>query len=139
MAILSSKPRNRKRNTSKSKASARTSTSWIHGSGKKKKGGKTASKLKSVNDHYHKLNAEIGVLENFLAGHQRSAANQERMRRENIIPPPEAQGGKHKARRRMSAAERRQYLAERELGGIKFFALFCLACAIGWWLLKSGL
>ena len=137
MAFLRSKSRNRRRNSRKRKMSEKTSTSWIHGNSSEESA-KTSRKLNTVNQNYHQLNAKIGVLEEFLAGHAMAAENRDQMRRNNILPPPESTL-RHQARRKMSAMERRKYLASRERGGLKFFALFCLASAIGWWLLKTGL
>lgn len=78
------------------------------------------------------------MLEDFLAGRAMVEERRDQMRRNNILPPPE-NNLRLQARRRMSAIERRRYLAERNRGGIRFFILFCLVCGILWWLLKSGL
>ncbi len=125
MSFLNSKARNRKRRGRKKTSVEKTNSSWIHD-------GSAPSK-----DH-HKLNAQIGVLEDFLAGRAREVVHKDQMRRNNILPPPET-FNKQRARRRMSTVERRQYLAERNRGGLSFLFLFCLSCGIIWWLLKSGI
>lgn len=132
MSFLNPKSRNRKRRGGKKTSAEKVSNTWIHTDST------PAAKSQTLKQSHHKLNAKIGALEDFLAGHALAEAHKNQMRRDNILPPPESLNHQQ-ARRRMSAIERRRYLAERNRGGIKFFSLFCIASAIGWWLLKNGL
>lgn len=85
----------------------------------------------------HKLHAKIDALEGFLARRAMEDNQKLQMRKDNILPPPE-RPLRVKTRRQMSAAERRRYLSERNQSGLRFLALFLIACALGWWLLKMG-
>lgn len=80
------------------------------------------------------LHAQIGVLESFLAKKHASEMRRAKMKAENILPPPD-RSPRTRKKKAMSLAERRRYHAERSRNGIHFFLLFCLACAIGWWIL----
>lgn len=92
------------------------------------------------NQYHHALHARIDALENFISKRVREDKKRQRMRSENILPPPErSHRTGSRGSRRISAAERRRRLAERNGSGIKFLALFLLACGIVWWLLKTGL
>ncbi len=60
------------------------------------------------------------------------------MKRENILPPPDKSVRRNSSKKELSHAERRRYHAQRSRNGIQFLVLFCLACAIAWWLIFSG-
>jgi hypothetical protein len=59
------------------------------------------------------------------------------MKTENILPPPD-RSAHMQARRSMTLAERRRYLAERNKTSFRFFLLFCIACSLGWWVIFAG-
>ena len=131
MSFLNSKARNRKHRSSKKSHNKKGEFSWMNDSA-------NPAEPQSLDQKHHKLNAKIGVLEDFLAGHAMAALQKDQMRRDNILPPPET-FIKKQSKKRMSALERRQQYAERNRGGLRFFSLFCLGCGIAWWLLKTGL
>lgn len=84
-----------------------------------------------------KLHAQIGALESFLDRHHQAEAQRIQMKRENILPPPD-QSNHRKARQSMTLAARRRYLRERNRTSVRFFLLFCTACALTWWLIGAG-
>lgn len=130
MSLFSSSPKNRKRR----RASSRKDSAWIDDSSKpKRSSGKKAKSGQEV----HQLNAQIGAIESFLAKHHEAEIQRQVMKRQNILPPPDHTNHR-RAKRTMTLAARRRYLAERNRTGLGFLFLFCLACGIGWWLIFSG-
>tara|TARA_R110000850_G_scaffold19988_5_gene59812 strand:- start:183 stop:578 length:396 start_codon:yes stop_codon:yes gene_type:complete len=130
MSLFSSRPKNRRRRSRSGKE-----TSWIDPDSTT--GGKSPRRATTPKQKEHQLNAQIGAVESFLAKHHAAEVKRDYMKRENILPPPD-QSSHRKAKRKMTLAARRRYLAERNRNGLRFLALFCLACGIGWWLIFSG-
>ena len=139
MSLFSSSPKNRKRRRVRSKRDS----AWIDEENtvieqprraKAKRNPKNASPQREM----HKLNAQIGAIETFLAGHHQDAARKQAMRAENILPPPD-RNVHRRTRRKMTLAARRRYLAERNRNGLGFLILFGMASAIAWWLIFSGI
>ncbi|PAW61107.1 MAG: hypothetical protein B9S36_07240 [Verrucomicrobiia bacterium Tous-C2TDCM] len=134
MSLFSRKPKNRQRRPSARKRTDLLDTPEL-------KSAKPRRKPKSddlVGQAYH-LNAQIGAIENFLANKTAEQLLRERMRRDGLLPPPDRAGARRGGKNpNLSHSERRRYHAERSKSGIHFFLLFCLAIAIGWWLLFSG-
>ena len=85
----------------------------------------------------YQLNAQIGSLESVLANLEEREEREARMRRENIMPPPDYYQRQHQRPRRTSM-ERRKHLRERNASGIQFLILFLIACALGFWLIFTG-
>lgn len=83
----------------------------------------------------HHLNAQIGVLENFLQKHHEAELNRLEMKAQNIIPPPEHLEAKRARVHAFTMAEKRKYLSQRNRHGLQFLLLFSLAFLIGWWIL----
>jgi len=129
MGLFSSGNKNRKRRTP---AKKRGGSAW------KKKALSPRKESKSAKQQHHKLHAQISNLENFLAKKSVEDEKRLRMRSMNILPPPD-KARKNAARRKMSAAEKRRYLSQRNRSGMRFLTLFLLACGIAWYLLKTGL
>lgn len=134
MSLFSSQPKNRRtRRHNRSKAS----TEWIDETASSSSHrGKKVKKDSPANDA-HKLHAQIGAIETFLATHHQAEAQKMQMKRENILPPPD-RSAHRKARKKMTKAARRRYLAERNRTSFRFFLLFCTACGLVWWLLFPG-
>lgn len=134
MSLFSHKPVNRRR---RSRKEPETSP-WDAAPGKKPtKRAKTGKYVEQV----YELNAQIGAIENFLAGKQAARALAERMKRDGVIPPPDRATAPRAANRKptLSLSERRRIHAERNRNGIRFLLLFCLACGLVWWLIFSGM
>lgn len=133
MSLFSREPKNRRRRM-RSKSRER---SWDLPPLKPK-----ASKAKKgdIVGQVYQLNAQIGALENFLEKKTAARTYREQLRRQGILPPPDLDSPRP-ARRRpaMSFAEQRRYRAERSKSGLHFLMLFLLACALGWWLIFSGI
>lgn len=129
--MFSSAPRNRKRKCRSGKPERST---WDEPAAPRKKSPKRAS----PQDEVHQLHAKIGAIESFLEKHQMASELQLRMKQENILPPPD-RCRRPRGPKAMTMAERRRYMADRNRTGLKFLFLFSLACAIGWWLIFSGL
>lgn len=92
-----------------------------------------------LDEEYARLNAKIGVLEEFLTGSVIQQERLRRQRREGIIPPPDHPSYKRrKSSRRMILSQEEAYYQQRQQHGLTFLALFIAACAIAWWLLGSG-
>ncbi len=135
MRFFSSKPKNRRRRSPK-KADSKPWFKAEDSAAKSKRG-----KSKDVVGQVYELNAQIGVIENFLAQKTAEQTYREQMRRDGLIPPPDrAQLRRSKKRKdALSHAQRRRYHAERSKNGLHFFFLFCLAGALAYWLLNSGI
>lgn len=134
MGLFSSKPKNRRRRAKAKPAKhVLDAPEWKAVSKKKsKKGG-------DLVDQVYQLNAQIGVLENFIAKKSAEQLMRERMKHEGVIPPPDRQVTRRSRKKPvLSHAERRRYLAERSKSGLHFLMLFCLAGALFWWLFFSG-
>ncbi|MAS92556.1 MAG: hypothetical protein CMO55_05105 [Verrucomicrobiales bacterium] len=125
--MFSRKPKNRKRRVRRKPSQTK---SWETESPAPARKRKPATEKEQM----HMLHAQIGVLESFLEKKHASELRQMQMKAENILPPPD-RSTLRRQRDAMSMAERRRYHAERSRNGIHFFFLFCLACAIGWWIL----
>jgi len=135
MSLFSRKPRNRQR-----RPSAKKPADLLDRPELKSAKPRRQPKSDDLVGQAYQLNAQIGAIENFLANKTAEEALRERMRRDGILPPPDRAGARRRGKERnLSHAERRRYLAERSKSGIHFFLLFCLAIAIGWWLLFSGI
>ncbi|MCG8602555.1 MAG: hypothetical protein MI807_20595 [Verrucomicrobiales bacterium] len=131
MSLFSSRPVNRRRRVKRKKESA-----WIDESGapRSRRAKKTSE---TPRDEVHRLNAQIGAIETFLNRHHQAEVERLKMKKENILPPPDR--SKHvQARRSMTLAERRRYLAGRNRTSFRFLVLFCTACALGWWVIFAG-
>lgn len=107
-------------------------TTGSSGPGSSKKDG-------GIDQQTYQLHARIGALESFIAKKAEADINRIQMKRENILPPPDKLTKKAPKKKQLSHAERRRYHAERNRNGIQFLVLFCLACALGWWLIFSGI
>jgi hypothetical protein len=140
MALFSRQPKNRRRRSrKKTEASPWETPPSTKTAGK----GKAAKRSRKEGDYVEKvyeLNAQIGAIENFLAGKNAARALAERMKRDGVLPPPDRDETPRVASRRpaLSHAERRRLHAERSRSGIRFLFLFCLACGLAWWLIFSG-
>lgn len=133
MSFFSSKPKNRRRRARKTTGKE----PWIEG---EKSAKPKRKKSKDVVGQVYELNAQIGVIENFLARKTAEQTYREQMRRDGLIPPPDrAQLRRSKKKAALSHAQRRRQNAERSRNGLHFLFLFCLACGIIWWLLNSGI
>lgn len=134
MSLFSSNPRNRR---TRRRRSNKASTDWIDetvsSSGPRRKKSVTNAPAGEV----HKLHAQIGAIESFLAKHHQAEAQRMQMKRENILPPPD-RSAHRQVHRKMTNAARRRYLAERNRTSFRFFLLFCTACGLVWWLLFPG-
>jgi hypothetical protein len=134
MSLFSRKPKNRRRRPVSKKNGDILDTPELK-SAKPRKRAKSDDLVGQV----YQLNAQIGAIENFLAKKTAEQLHRERMKHEGVIPPPDRAGARRgEKKKNLSHAERRRYHAERSKSGIHFFFLFCLAIAIGWWLLFSG-
>ncbi len=135
MSLFSRQPKNRRRRSRTRKAT----DAWDLPALKKAKPKKQAKAGDLVGQVYQ-LNAQIGAIENFLENKTAARAYREQMKREGILPPPDRDGGRRGKRKpALSHAERRRYHAERSRNGLHFLLLFCLACALAWWLIFSGI
>ncbi len=142
MGPFSRKPVNRRRRPSHSSS---RDASWIdEGSAathryarRKQQRRASGADGKSQRNQQHKLNAEIAVLEGFLADQRSDEIRREEMRRENIIVPSRS---RHQAKteRTVTGAQRRAHLVERNRSGMKFLALFLAVCALLWWLAQTA-
>lgn len=135
MSLFSKKTENRRRRAPKKSESQ----PWFKGAAavakpKRRKSGDIVGQV-------YELNAQIGVIENFLAQKTAEHTYREQMRRDGLIPPPDRnqQRRNRKKKDALSHAERRRYHAERSKNGLHFLLLFCLACGLIWWLLNSGI
>ncbi len=136
MSLFSRQPKNRRRRPSRPK---RTVDAWDLPELKSAKPKKSAKSSDIVGQVYQ-LNAQIGALENFIEKKTAARTYRERMKREGILPPPDRESLRSNRRKpALSHAERRRYHAERSKNGIHFLFLFCLACALIWWLIFSGI
>ncbi len=134
MSLFSRKPKNRRRRVRAKK----TVDAWDLPALKKVKPKKKVRSDDLV-DRVYQINAQIGAIENFLAEKNAARTYSEQLKRVGIIPPPDCTARRGRGTKPMlSHAERRRYYAERSKNGIHFFFLFCLACALVWWLLFSG-
>lgn len=134
MSFFSSKPKNRRRRARKTTGKE----PWIEGGEKVAK--PKRRKSKDVVGQVYELNAQIGVIENFLARKTAEQTYREQIRRDGLIPPPDrSQLRRNRKKDALSHAQRRRQNAERSKNGLHFFFLFCLACALVWWLLNSGI
>ncbi|HRQ88946.1 MAG TPA: hypothetical protein PLA50_09125 [Bacteroidia bacterium] len=130
MSLFSRKPKNRRRR----RILPKKSNSILDAP--EAKPSKIKKKSGDLVEQVYQLNAQIGVLESFIAKKTSEQITRERMKHEGIMPPPERAGARRRAKRPpLSQAEQRRYHAERSKGGIHFFVLFCLACALVWWLI----
>lgn len=134
MNPFSSKPKNRRCRT----RSRTSEDSWKS----EPQGGSIVSKSPGkggkLDQQVYQLNAKIGALETFIAKKAQADISRIQMKRENILPPPDKSARRRVSKKQLSHAERRRYHLERSRNGIQFLVLFCLACAIGWWLIFSG-
>lgn len=96
---------------------------------------------KNPAERVHVLNAQIGVIEQFLATRNEANAKLERMRREGflVLPNTSARKVRNSSGPRHSHISRRRRIEERNRSGLRFFTLFCIACAIAWWLILSDI
>lgn len=133
MSLFSSRPKNRRRRVSRKK----TTTGWIDESSAAAAPSRRTKAKAAPADQAHKLNAQIGAIESFLAKHHHAEVQRLAMKKANILPPPD-RSAHARARRTLTMAEQRRYHAERNLTSFRFLVLFCLACAIGWWILFAG-
>ena len=135
MSLFSSKPKNRRRRSAK-KAESRP---WFQAGAKAAK--PKRAKAKDIVGQVYELNAQIGVIENFLAQKSAEQTYRDQMRRDGLIPPPDRAQLRRDRRKKsaLSHAQRRRYHAERSKSGLHFFFLFCLAGALVYWLLNSGI
>ncbi|NNE90186.1 MAG: hypothetical protein HKN23_00920 [Verrucomicrobiales bacterium] len=122
--MLSRKNKNRRRSKTQRLRSPKTNT----------------SKKALLSDEYQKLDAKIGVLEDFITGTVVKESRREKMRSKNILPPPEQWGASFhkKPDQRKARWEERQHLANRERSGLTFLALFFGFCLMVWWLINLG-
>ena len=100
--------------------------------------GNSGKKKGKPDDQIIQLHAQIGALESLIAKKAHAQIAKVQMRRENILPPPDQTIRRRKKGKVLSHAQRRRYHLQRSLNGLHFLFLFCLACAIGWWLIFSG-
>ncbi len=135
MSLFPRKPQNRRR---RSRSAKKSMDAWDLPELRKAKP-KTRAKSGDLVGQVYQLNAQIGALENFLAKKNAAKSYSEQLKREGMIPPPDRHGVRRSSKKPvLSHAERRRYHAERSRAGVHFFVLFCLACALVWWLIESG-
>ncbi len=135
MSLFSRQPKNRRRRSRAKKAVDAWDLPELK-SAKPKKRAKSGDLVGQV----YQLNAQIGALENFLEKKTAARTYRDQMKREGILPPPDREEGRRGKRKpALSHAERRRYHAERSRNGLHFLLLFCLACALMWWLIFSGI
>jgi len=134
MSPFSSKPKNRRCRT----RSRTKEESWTSEPQPGSIVSKSTGKGGKLDQQVYQLNAKIGALETFIAKKAQADINRIQMKRDNILPPPDKSTKRKITKKQLSHAERRRYHLERSRNGIHFFVLFCLACAIGWWLIFSG-
>lgn len=134
MNPFSSKPKNRRCHHRAKKADDAWKTAPVAGTSSSKSP-KRGAKL---DEQAFQLNAKIGALESFIAKKAHAEISRIQMKRENILPPPDKSVRRKSSKKELSHAERRRYHAQRSRNGIQFLFLFCLACAIAWWLIFSG-
>ncbi len=134
MSLFSKTPTNRKRRPKKRASGWQWDDAPPAKRARKKRSGDTVEQV-------YALNAQIGAIENFLAGRKAARAVAERMKRDGVLPPPDRVETPRCANRRpvLSHAERRRYNAERSLNGIRFLLLFCVACGLAWWLIFAAI
>lgn len=134
MSLFSRKSKNRRRRPVSKKKDDILDTPELKSAKPRKR-----AKSNDLVGQVYQLNAQIGAIENFLAKKTAEQLHRERMKHEGVIPPPDRAGSRRgEKKKNLSHAERRRYHAERSKSGIHFFVLFCLAVAIGWWLVFSG-
>lgn len=134
MSLFSRKPKNRRRSPASSKKNDILDSPELKSAKPKKR-----AKSEDLVGQVYQLNAQIGAIENFLAKKTAEQLQRERMKHEGVLPPPDRSGTKRGVKKKnLSHAERRRYHAERSKNGLNFLILFCLALAIGWWLIFSG-
>lgn len=85
----------------------------------------------------HKLNAQIGLLEDFLQTHHEAELGRLKMKSQNILPPPEHYAAREVRPNVLSLAQKRRSNSERSRNGLQFLGLLSLACSIGWWILYA--
>ena len=108
---------------------------------KRRRSAPSASKEALLAEEYQKLDAKIGVLEDFIVGTVIKEQRRQQMRARNILPPPEQWRDARKKKRqadRKGRWEERRYLADRERSGLTFLALFLGFCTLVWLLIKAG-
>ena len=132
MSLFSSQPRNRRRRVRR-----RNDSSWIDQPAEPRRSPRRPQS-NAPEDQVHRLHAQIGAIETFLAKHHHVQAMRQQMKDENILPPPD-RSAHRRAHQSMSLAAKRRYLAERNRTSFRFLLLFCAACALGWWILYSGM
>lgn len=132
MGLFSNKPTNRRRRRRRA-----PERDWIDESGSSAPR-KAPKAPEHPREQVHKLHAQIGALESFLQKHHQAEKARLIMKTENILPPPDRSAHRN-AKRVMTHAARRRYLAERNRTGLRFLMLFCTACGLAWWLIFSGM
>lgn len=134
MSLFPRQPKNRRRRARSNKSR----DAWDLPELKKAKP-KKRTKQGDLAGHVYQLNAQIGALENFIAKKNAARTYSEQLKREGMIPPPDRRERRGRKKPALTHAERRRYHAERSRNGLHFFFLFCLACALVWWLIFSGI
>lgn len=134
MSLFSNSPRNRRRRVRRKPS---TDQFWLDEDGAKPAPPRTRQP-RGKQDQTYQLHAQIGAIESFLAKHHQAEVERVRMKRENILPPPDRSAHK-RAHKQMTMAARRRYLAERNRNGLQFLGLFITACGLAWWLIFSGI
>jgi len=96
------------------------------------------SRRKSLAEKEHKLHAQIGKLEEFIAGSP-FRDRRHTLTTRNIIPPPERHRRRPaKRKKRLSRKHKEAARQERHRHLFHFFCLFLLVCATLYWLFLSA-
>ncbi|MEO0413855.1 MAG: hypothetical protein AAF226_02755 [Verrucomicrobiota bacterium] len=123
--MISIKPK--AKNTRKRSKSSATKTKRV----------RNTRNVRDLRDQQHRLDAEIGQLENFIAGQIIDEERDVEMRRRNILPPPE-QLRRHYVRKELSRKDQQALQSERKSALIRFMVLLGVAGFLVWCLLGIG-
>jgi len=132
MGLFKKTPKNRRRRSQRKPETK----PWFEGDAGKTRSAK--GRGGDLVDQVYQLNAQIGAIESYLQKRTLAEEVRKRMHREGIIPPADSPTAS-RSRRNLSHAQKRRYHAERNRNGLHFLFLFCLACALVWWLVYSGI
>jgi hypothetical protein len=99
-----------------------------------KKPATPGSRRKHLEDKQHKLHAQIGKLEEFIAGSPFQERRRKIATRDIIAPPEHSRQAAPKRKKRLSRKHKLAARQERHRHLFNFFCLFLLLCAILYWL-----